>query len=92
MENHFKNCQNWKHICVGFSVEHNSKIVTLNNLISTIATVISYKHKMYCRIKEIEESTERTLIHVKSSFKMYSYVYKRINTDLCKIFDKIYNV
>ena len=79
---------NWKHICIGFYAEHNSKIVTLNNLISTVATII-YKYKMYCRI--YAESTEITLIHVKSSFKMYSYVYKRINTDLSKIFDKIYN-
>ena len=81
---------NWKHICIGFYAEHNSKIVTLNNLISTVATII-YKYKMYCRIKEIAESTEKTLIHVKSSFKMYSYIYKRINADLSKIFDKIYN-
>jgi hypothetical protein len=81
---------NWKHICIGFYVEQNSKIVTLNNLISTIATVI-YKYKMCCRIKEIEESTERTLIHIKSSLKMYSNVYKKINIDLSRIFDKIYN-
>ena len=45
----------WKHILIGFCFEKNQKIVDLNNIISTIATII-YKYKMYCILKDTEES------------------------------------
>ena len=41
----------WKHILIVFYFEKNQKIVELNNIISTIATII-YKYKMYCRLKD----------------------------------------
>ena len=80
----------WKHILIGFYHEHNKKIVTLNNFISTISTVI-YKYKMFCRIKEIEENVESMESHIKASCKIYSHIYKKINVDLSNMFNKLYD-
>ena len=63
---------------IGFYFENNQKIHDLNNLISTIATVI-YKYKMYCRIKNCNETIENVCTHVKKSLKTYSFVYKRLS-------------
>ena len=82
----------WKHILIGFYFEKNQKIVDLNNIISTIATII-YKYKMYCRLKDVEESKENISIHVKGSLKTYSCVYKSLNCNMCcQIFEKISNI
>ena len=78
----------WKNILIGFYFEKNQKIVDLNNIISTIATII-YKYKMYCRLKDTEESKENISIHVKGSLKTYSCVYKRLKYNTCyPIFEK----
>ena len=82
----------WKHILIGFYFEKNQKIVDLNNIISTLATII-YKYKMYCRLKDVEESKENISSHVKGSLKTYSCVYKRLKYNMCyNIFDKIGNI
>ena len=81
----------WKHILIGFYFEKNQKIVDLNNILSTIATII-YKYKMYCRLKEVEESKENISSHKKNALKTYGCVYKRLkyNTYMCyPIFEKI---
>ena len=82
----------WKHILIGFYFEKNQKIIYLNNIISTIATII-YKYKMYCRLKDKEESKDNISIHVKGSLKTYSCVYKRLKHNMCyQIFEKISNI
>ena len=82
----------WKHILIGFYFEKNQKIVDLNNIISTIATII-YKYKMYCRLKDKEESKNNISIHLKGSLKTYSCVYKRLKHNMCyQIFEKISNI
>lgn len=79
----------WKHILIGFYFERNKKINDLNNIISTLATII-YKYKMFCRLKNIEENMHEIEKHVKTSLKYYSLVYKRLNNQYCAtIFDKI---
>ena len=82
----------WKHILIGFYFENNQKIHDLNNLISTIATVI-YKYKMYCRIKNCNETIENVCTHVKKSLKTYSFVYRRLSRKNCQnTFEKISNL
>ena len=80
METSFENFEVlWKHILIGFYFEKNQKIVVLNNIISTLATIIN-KYKMYCRLlkKDVEESKENISSHVKGSLKTCSCVYKRL--------------
>ena len=59
----------------------NQKIKDLNNIISTIATII-YKYKTYCKLKDIDERRENISIHVQGSFKTCSCVYKRVKCSM----------
>ena len=78
----------WKHILIGFYFEKNQKIVDLNNILSTIATII-YKYKMYCRLKDVDESKENISSHVKNALKTYGYVNKRLKYNTYEpVYDK----
>ena len=60
----------WKHLLIGFYFENNQKVIDLNNIISSIATII-YKYKMYCRLEDVEERKENISIHVILLFVLY---------------------
>ena len=66
----------WKVITVGFYNETNEKTILLNNLVSFIALRI-YKYKMWCRIEETIESSDKISCHLKNSLNTFYFALKR---------------
>lgn len=69
----------WKHVIIGFYSAQNNTIRMYNILLSFIEYKI-YKHKMYCRLDNIEESEQSLFYAVKDSVLTYSNVLKCMQT------------
>lgn len=77
----------WKHIILGFYLEQNDKIESLNLLISFIAYKI-YKYKMYCRIESLQETEINVCKSVKNALIQYSSLLRLMKCDKQRLFSK----
>lgn len=75
----------WKHIILGFYLEQNDKIESLNLLISFIAYKI-YKYKMYCRIESLQETEINVCKSVKNALIQYSSMLRLMKCDKQRTF------
>lgn len=75
----------WKHVIIGFYSSQSNTIKMYNLLFSFISYKI-YKHKMYCRLENTEETEQSLFYAVKDSVLIYSNVLKY----MCKTCDGIF--